>query len=467
MAYTTIKKPSDYFNTKLYTGDGSSSRSITNVNFKPDWTWVKSRNSSDYDHMVTDVVRGTPKMLKTNSSAAEDANPGAGGIGSFDSDGFTIAAGSINNTNMNNNGTTYVGWNWLAAGTAPSNTYAVKVVSDSGNKYRFDDFGTNAVTLEISEGGTFTFDQSDSSNNGHPLRFATQADGANSSQYTTGVTTNGTPGNAGAYTRITVAASAPTLFYYCTNHTGMGGQANTPVTNSFSNFAGTIKSNISPNTTSGFSIVSYTGTGSNASVGHGLNSAPKMIIVKSLGAAESWFVYHADLTSATYTINLDTTGAQFSNASTWNSTAPSSSVFSIGTDTGTNGDGHNIIAYCFADVQGYSKFGSYTGNGNADGSFIYTGFKPAWVMIKKTNDTHAWRIYDGVRDAHNLTEKILESNTDNAEATSGTYVLDLVSNGFKLRGNGDGVNGSGQSFIYMCFAEAPLVGTNNVPCTAR
>jgi len=463
----TINNGKLYFNTELYTGNASSSRNITGVGFQPDWTWIKSRNTADYDNMVTDVVRAAPKMLKTNSSAAEDASPGAGGIGSFDSDGFTIATGGINNTNMNNNGTTYVGWNWLAAGTAPSNTYAVKVVSDSGNKYRFDDFGTNAVTLEISEGGTFTFDQSDSSNNGHPLRFATQADGANSSQYTTGVTTNGTPGNAGAYTRITVAASAPTLFYYCTNHTGMGGQANTPVTNSFSNFAGTIKSNISPNTTSGFSIVSYTGTGSNASVGHGLNSAPKMIIVKSLGAAESWFVYHADLTSATYTINLDTTGAQFSNASTWNSTAPSSSVFSIGTDAGTNGSSVNFIAYCFNDVQGYLKCGSYTGNGNADGPFVHTGFKPSFVLGKRTDGAGGWWILDSKRPGFNLTDEYLLANDAQAEASDGSFASDFLANGWKARATNGNFNASGGTYIYMAFSENPFTSSAGTPVTAR
>ena len=148
----------------------------------------------------------------------------------------------------------------------------------------------------------------------------------------------------------------------------------------------------------------------------------------------------------------------------WNNTEPTTSLFTVGNDGEVNQSGLNHIAYCFAEKTGYSKFGSYVGNGDSNGSFIYTGFRPAWVIIKKTNDTHAWRIYDSVRDTHNVTEKILESNTSNAEATSGTYVLDLVSNGFKFRGNGDGVNGSGQSFIYMCFAEAPLVGSNNIPC---
>ena len=178
----------------------------------------------------------------------------------------------------------YVGWNWNA-GDSDSKTYTVKVVSDSGNKYRFDDFGTSAVTLDLAEGGTYIFDQSDSSNSGHPLRFSTTSNGTHGggSEYTTGVTTSGTPGSSGAYTQIVVAASAPTLYYYCTQHSGMGGQANTNSTLGSSNFDGAIQSVVKANPTAGFSIVSYVGNGQNntdVTIGHGLGVTPAMVIVK-------------------------------------------------------------------------------------------------------------------------------------------------------------------------------------------
>ena len=368
MAFTSINNGKLHFNTKLYTGNGGTNAQ-TGVGFAPNWVWIKNRSGAD-SHALYDTVRGANKVLRSNGTNAEGSQ--SDGLTAFGTDGFTVGADGAVNTNGNN----FVSWNWLGAGATPSNTYVVKVVSDTGNKYRFDDFGTSSVTLEISEGGTFTFDQADSSNNGHPLRFATQADGANSSQYTTGVTTNGTPGQAGAYTRITVAASAPTLFYYCTNHSGMGGQANTPTTNSFSNFSGSIQTNISPNTTSGFSVVTYTGTGSNATIGHGLSSVPTTILCKSLGGND-WVSYHAPLGNVD-TLRLNETGAKVSSATSFNSTSPTNTVFSIGTDSKTNSNGTVHVAYCFSDIQGFSKMGSYTGNGSTDGTFIYTGFKPAF-----------------------------------------------------------------------------------------
>ena len=233
------------------------------------------------------------------------------------------------------------------------------------------------------------------------------------------------------------------------------------------NTAGDINSTVSVNTTSGFSIVSYTGTGSAATVGHGLGSVPKMIILKNRDSADVWRVYHKDI-SATKYLSLDSTAAAATASSIWNDTEPTSAVFSIGTHGSVNGSGQNIIAYCFADVTGYSKFGSYVGTGSDDGSFIYTGFSPAFVMVKKSSATNNWVMTDNKRNPSNVATNCLFANLSDAEGVGLDF--DLLSNGFKLRSNSGGTNTSGETYVYMAFAENPFVatsGTAALPVTAR
>ena len=461
MAYSTINDPSAYFQTAIYTGTGGS-RSVTNdgnSDLQPDWLWVKRRSATNSHHLVNSSMGLSGDVaLASDLTNAQFATP----VSAFNSDGFSFNAGDAS---VNANSSTYVAWNWKAGGSAPAITYVVKVVSDSGNKYRFDDFGTSAVTLDLQEGGTYTFDQSDSSNAGHPLRFSTTSDGHHNggSEYTTGVTTNGTPGQAGAYTRITVAASAPTLYYHCHVHSGMGGQANTNSTFGSSNFSGSIQSTVSANTTAGFSIVSYTGTGANTTIGHGLGAAPRWYIIKNRNRSSNWQVYHED-NGNTHYIKLNGDGAKIDNNEIFNDTSPTSSVFSVGIDQSVNYNGENHIAYVFAEKQGYSKFGSYTGNANADGAFVYTGFSPAFVIIKRTDAVSGWWMADNKRETFNPFDYGILANDSGAELTS-SKPIDFLSNGFKSRAN-TGYHNAAGTYIYMAFAEHPFVASNNIVATA-
>ena len=238
-----------------------------------------------------------------------------------------------------------------------------------------------------------------------------------------------------------------------------------------SNTDGTINTTYtSVNTTSGFSICQWEGTGANATIGHGLGAVPKMYIVKNLDATNDWNVYHHTIGN-THRLFLNTTQAKEDNASAWNDTSPTSSVFSVGTNTNVNQSGSTMIAYVFAEKQGFSKFGSYTGNGNADGPFLFCGFKPSFLLLKNASDgAKNWEMLDNRRPSsgQNPADDILFPDTSDAESHSQTdRLLDFVSNGIKIRGNSAQMNGSGNTFIYMAFAEAPLVGSNNVPATAR
>ena len=341
MAYTTIKKPSDYFNTKLYTGNGST-QSITGVGFQPDWSWFKVRSEVG-SHRLVDAVRGNTKYLFSNATDAEATV--TTNVTSFDSDGFSLGNGSINE-----NTRTYASWNWLASNTTASNT------------------------------------------------------------------------------------------------------------------DGSITSTISANTTSGFSIVSYTGTGANATVGHSLGSVAKMIMVKRRDTTGRWQVYHNSLGATKY-LFLDGTEAEQTNSNRWNDTTPTSSVFSLGSSAEVNASGGTYIAYCFAEVKGFSKFGSYTGNGNADGTFIYTGFKPAFVIAKGNSAGYQWSMCDNKRGTANTSNGEFLFAESSGSTNFATNNWDFLSNGFKARADYAAMNSSGISYIYMAFAEEPLVGDN--PATAR
>ena len=220
------------------------------------------------------------------------------------------------------------------------------------------------------------------------------------------------------------------------------------------NTAGSITSTVSANTTSGFSVLTYTGNGSNATVGHGIGIAPSMVIVKQRNTTRSWIVYNSNIGATKYLV-LDSTGAAGTYAFFWNDTAPTSSVFSIGTDGAVNTSAGTYVAYCFAPIAGYSAFGSYTGNGSADGPFVFTGMRPAYVMVKRTDTTDQWTVYDSARNTSNLTNRILYPNLANAEDV-GTDGIDMLSNGIKMRNTYSNLNASGGTYIYMAFASNPF-----------
>jgi hypothetical protein len=236
-------------------------------------------------------------------------------------------------------------------------------------------------------------------------------------------------------------------------YVGWAWKANgTAVTNN----VGSISSQVSANTTSGFSVVTYTGNGTNATVGHGMGIAPSMIIVKKRSAIDPWVTYHRSLGVQFYTL-LNSTDSSYNNLSNyWGSTAPTSTVFGLGPGYGGNNtNGSTYVAYCFAEIPGYSAFGSYTGNGSTDGPFVHTGFRPRFVLIKRTNATEDWNIWDSSRSPFNLASVMLRPNTSDAD--DGTVPgIDLLSNGFKWRNTWSGTNASGSTYIYMAFAESPF-----------
>jgi hypothetical protein len=343
MAYTTINKPSEYFNTVTWTGNGSK---IT-TGLRPDLIWYKARDVSGYGGVVN-AIRGDDYYLQTYTT---DAETYSSGLLVSDSTGFTPS--SIFTTNS------YVAWNWLANGAGVSNT------------------------------------------------------------------------------------------------------------------DGSITSTVSASTTSGFSIVQYTGDGSGASatIGHGLGVTPACVIMKPLNYGGAWWIAHKTMPT-NYLLEFNT-NPQANILTSFGGGGLSFSAFTnnvIGGIANTSADLWNkssepYIAYCFAEKKGYSKFGSYTGNGSADGTFVYTGFKPALLIRKRTDASNDWYINDNKRAGYNPQNDYLFPNSTQAE--SALQRFDFLSNGFKIRTTDGGDNASGGTYIYMAFAEQPLVGTNNIPATAR
>ena len=231
-----------------------------------------------------------------------------------------------------------------------------------------------------------------------------------------------------------------------------------------SNTSGSITSSVSANTTSGFSVVTYTGNGTaGATVGHGLGVAPQVIIVKNRGTVTNW-QFGSSYNNATspwnYYMRLNTTAAAAAASTIWNNTAPSSSVFTVGTDNEVNFSANTYVAYCWTPIAGYSAFGSYAGNSSTDGPFIYTGFRPRFVMLKASSGTTGnWIMLDTSRDTYNMAVNVLEADVSDAEAAL-SPMIDIVSNGFKIRRNSAGVNSSGCTYIYVCFAENPFKYAN-------
>ncbi len=255
----------------------------------------------------------------------------------------------------------------------------------------------------------------------------------------------------------------------------VAGAGNTPTAGSVkidganlgSALAGSIAAKrLSANTTAGFSIVRFTGTGANATVAHGLGVAPKMVVVKCTDQTnKDWMVWHDGLTADTKALFWNSTAAETTDATYWNSTPPTSSVFSVGSNANTNGNTFNYVAYCFAEIPGYSKFGSYTGNGSTDGPFVYCGFRPRYVMVKKSSGTADWILHDTARSAYNVGTDYLIANGAAAETTG--QLIDDTANGFKPRGNDSAINTTSATYIFAAFAEHPFGGGNVAPAPAR
>ena len=474
-------KPSDHFNSVEWSGNNGTQNIATG--HRSGCVWIKKQSGgsglTNWQEFSNVPLRGAEERLVLNGTQSESTSTTK--LSAFTSTGFNLGSAS----DVNENSADYMGYSWAGGSATESKTYKVVVVSDSGNKYRFrnsaDDatFAQSAVTLDLQEGGTYTFDQSDSTNNTHPLRFYTSSD-KSGGEYTTGVTTNGTPGQAGAYTRITVAASAPTLYYQCSSHAGMGGQINTNVEFGSSNFDGSIQTTTMVNTTAGVSIISFNlgtspGSGNDITLGHGLDEVPSVMVSKGIDHTSDWYLSTPNSTNNEYLRwNISNGPSNAGSGNTYNraGSALTSKFFTVNWGNIVTGTNRKFFAYVWVQRKGFSRFGKFTGNGNADGPFVYTGFRPALFFYHSRNASKNWLLQDKVRSLpvqsgfnQNQTNFYLDSTNNNV--TYGSQGYDQHANGIKLRITDSHANESGHVYDYFAFADTPFTGVGGVPGVAR
>jgi len=485
----TIADGSQYFDAKLYTGNGGT-QSITmdNSALSPDFVWIKERSSSGH-HRLTDIVRGASKHLISNLTDAEYTN--ANSLTSFDSNGFTLQNGD----DTNDSGQSYVGWAWDAGSSNTSiavgglnssvydqsQTWSSYITGTVDSSYgSATDLFNGTVNTGTSNGtrstnpGTLTLDLSSLNITAQTVTLYTYIYGTPSNFKVNGVAVDQSTasGNGDRTFTVTVGGQLNSIAWsydsgsgpYCyMNGIEIDGKllVNSGVTPPN---VPTVASTVRANSTAGFSIVSWTGTGAGgATVGHGLSSQPGFIIVKQRIAGPgsdlyNWNSYHSGI-GATGSVGLNSTDAAFT-STIFSNTEPTNAVFTLGSSSGNyqnvnNASNVTYIAYCVSPVVGYSAVGKYTGNGSTDGPFVYTGMRPKWIMTKViSGDTGHWWIYDSERDPYNLSDSILNANLSNAEYTSNG--MDILSNGFKIRSSNGNTNGSGYQFIYIAFAENPF-----------
>ena len=496
----TIADGSTVFDTVLWTGNGSSPRDISGYSFSPDLVWYKQRDQAR-DHQIYDTVRGsgTNKSLASNTQYSETANDDElyGYLSAFNSDGFEVTTGSTNDNYNNNNGSTYVGWAWDAG----SLDTIVNVGGKNSSAYNTSDtwsddlsspngaYNNSPVTNAFNGSLTSGFEAGNPSSGYSTIRFQPATAITVNTQiriyvfdYNDGSVTYQYRVNDGSWNNMPGESSSPYRAWRDLGFTGSLSsfeyRSNTSITYKPTLFAveidgallidsGTdlsgftqypsLATTLRANASAGFSIVTYTGDGNNSkTAAHGLNVAPQMIFYKRRDDAGNWKVYHYTQT-ATKLTNLNGASAFSSNNDI--GTAPTSGVISVSSSNSTylNYNNATYVAYCFAPVEGYSAFGSYAGTGQADGPFIYTGFRPRLIMIKDATSSGWFHVHDTARDPENVSgARLFWGDSNSEQPNDSAYGFDLLSNGFKLRNSHSESNDSGQTYIYAAWAENPI-----------